>query len=113
MSCDSALQLTVKAAKCPNVSVSVYGNARPVCDSINRAVIRVPTGDEPPKYKQTFFYGLGFWSKDAISLLANRMDSIVVVNRSGTLKLTDSTEIVNYLAPHLSILRNRITIKAE
>ena len=111
--CDPALHLTIKAAKRPNVSVSVYGNTRPISDSSNTGVIHVPTNDQPPKYKQTFYYGMGFWSKDAYSIFSKRIDSIVIVNRSSTLRLKDSTEIVTYLRKRLSRLSNTVTIKAK
>jgi hypothetical protein len=122
-SCDPARILVVRTADKPNHSVTIYANENILPgsylyrqDSIaKKVIINVPTIDTIVQREKMLFYGLGSWGDD--SLMPNfskNIDSIVIVNSNGRLKLDKQTEINEYLLKHRHGFAKRIlTIEAK
>ncbi|NAS31709.1 hypothetical protein GTQ40_12050 [Flavobacteriaceae bacterium R38] len=122
--CDPALMLMVEAEKAEDTSVTIYADKTFFPDRIHlpyekenkdeKTIIRVPWTDSIKNYKRNFSYGIGIWSDELVSNLSEHIDSIILKNSSGILKINKKTDIETYL------LKNRrgfpikkLIIKAE
>ena len=90
--CDPIKLLTVKAA--PNTQVIIYKKGQNIEADTAKNIIRVP---ENGTVEQQFYFGLGLWPEEAIINYSASLDSIVFYNKDGKTKLTNQTDIQNYL----------------
>lgn len=101
-SCDPGRTLVIKAPNKPNTSVVVYANANILpyaTDNISeKIIIKIPEIDSSIKRDTTFYFGLGGWRDDSLMpSFSQNIDSIVIVNISGTVVLDNQTDINSYL----------------
>ncbi len=105
-SCDPARTLVIRTVDKPNFSVTVYGNKNILPDnngSTEKVVVKISSETNSEKRDTTFRYGLGGWDKKyQIPELAANIDSIIIVNSSGTLLLKNKKELTSYLLTHRS-----------
>lgn len=117
--CDPARLLAVKAPKKSGASVTVYfregiGFVSPANpDGVK--TIRVPSAEEPQRYKQVFYLGFGNWPADAVTSFARNIDSIVFANGEGSSRvLKNGDELEHHLLKHRSgLLRTTLTIREK
>ncbi len=118
-SCDPARILVVKAAKNPDVSVTVYGNNKilpgPHEKENEKIVIKIPTTGTRVTRDTVFYYGLGGWPKGKfMTEFAKNIDSIIIINSNGKIVLDNLSDITNYLSKHRHGFAKRIlTIEAN
>lgn len=122
-SCDPARVLVVKTVNKPNYSVTIYANENILPgpysyrqDSVaKKVVISVPIIDTVVEREKIFFYGLGGWGDD--SLMPNfskNIDSIIIVNSGGRLRLDTQSSINEYLLKNRSgFAKRKLTIEAK
>jgi hypothetical protein len=118
--CDVAHSITLKTAKKPNISITVYGNRPLRWTSVNgdrtkiieEKIIQVP--DTMGNRRVDLPMGWGGWTKRMIAGFSTHIDSIIINNSKSTTKLKDSTAISAYLLKRRRwLLTNVITIKAK
>ncbi len=90
--CDPIKLLTVKAA--PNTQVIIYKKGQNIEADTAKNIILVP---ENGTVEQQFYFGLGTWPEKAIINYSASLDSIVFYNKDEKTKLTNQTDIQNYL----------------
>jgi hypothetical protein len=117
-SCDPGKRLVIKAADKKDVWVTVYATQKIVPGShesdTNKVIIQVPSPDTTERHKKMFIYAIGTWPNEAITNLAANIDSIIINNTSGQLRLTTKAQIEAYLRKHRHGYASSIlTIKAK
>ena len=113
--CDPALNLVIETSNKPNVFVTIYCNrdisSRFATDTSNK-IVHVP--NDSLGNKITYWYGIGGWSPENLSVLTQKIDSVIINNSNSRLILTDKESINTYFLKNLSGFANSIlTIKAE
>lgn len=113
--CDPAQTLIIEASNKSNVSVTIYCNggisSRFATDS-SKMIVKVP--NDSLGNKITYSYGIGGWGPENISVLTQKIDSVIVNNSNSRLTLTDKESINKYFLKNLSGFANSIlTIKAQ
>lgn len=113
--CDPARTLIIETPNKPNVSVTIYStgdiSSRFATDSSKR-IVQVP--NDSLGNKTTYSYGIGGWGPENISVLTQKIDSVIINNSNSRLVLTNKDSINKYFLKNLSGFANSIlTIKAQ
>jgi len=118
-SCDPAKILVIQAASEANVSVTVYARngflPQYESSSDNHVQIRIPDPYRSSLRDTTFYYGIGGWSQEHdLMEIANKVDSIIIINRDSEVRLINYDDVFKYLLDNRSgFAKRKITIQAN
>lgn len=116
--CDPGQTLVIKTSQNPKSSVEIYGSARMLpterYDDTGKIILRMPSTDNNARRDTSFDYGIGTWGEGRNDKFVDNVDSIIINDSTGQLKLTGQTELDQYIKNHTSGYAGSIfTIEAK
>lgn len=117
-SCELPTLLTIKASGKPGVSVTIYADkglvSRSVEPSNEKIVLTVPTKGTKVINDTSIDFGIGGWQEHRFDFATGKIDSIIIVNSSTTIRVTNKPAIKDFLKKHfIKGWNEKVLIEAE